>query len=169
MAVYEVCGMQYMHHVRVPTSTSHSVKLLRKSDDYIQSYKDDLESFFWVLLWICLLYLPHDLSTNKGSLHNTVTDIFDETGSNTDGPAVGGVHNLSYLRNETRQFSMEGNGPLTMLLKELRRTFRARYPTPAEEPSDLFAEELVSVQHAVPKVSVDHVMKCFAATLEMEG
>jgi hypothetical protein len=108
--------------------TSYSVKLLRKSDDYIQSYEDELESFFWVLLWICLLYLPHDFSTDKRYLEGRVTAMFNQAMHVDSGSMIDGDGKLSYLRGDAREFSMEGNEPLTALLTGLGEIFFARYP-----------------------------------------
>jgi hypothetical protein len=95
---------------------------------------DDLEAFFYVLVWIALRYTKH------GFLKNALTDMlyaaFDHHYLDPDGAAKGGDRKkVEVCFSDPFQVSRLFNVPLKELIKTLAKTFAVRYeeaPTATE-------------------------------------
>jgi hypothetical protein len=146
--------------------TNCSAELLSNPHGHVQSYEDGLESFMWVLLWICLCYLPHELSANKDSLQTIINSIFDDRMTN----GAGGLFKISYLTRKNLipwGFSMTGNKPLTVLLQNLCRLFGCRYMLDVQPWTYQAGPEPVQHPPSAPtSVKIEEVMSCFELALQ---
>src|SRR5215472_7734105 len=85
--------------------------------------EDDLESFFWVLLWVSLRYTSSNQQPNELS---KLLDLFDEVVWKK--PETGGRSKVTTLRSRLIPSSVQFKNPnLDTIFKELNDVFAARY------------------------------------------
>ncbi|KAF4579732.1 hypothetical protein EYR36_001551 [Pleurotus pulmonarius] len=107
-------------HERTGTWPFMSVGLLQQPNKR-HTTRDDLESFFWVILYYGLHYLPH---THRDSLAHMMKEVFDQYDfAERDGMARGGNNKDALVRRgrylgsrRSQQFSFTGCQPLTEFL-----------------------------------------------------
>lgn len=98
-----------------------------------QTFVHDLESFFWVLLWLVLRYVE---TSWKGSLLSSVyKSVFGQDLYDDPEGVFGGVHKKDFLQNREKlgEFQVIGNTILTNLLKDLKAMVSSRYRTKPEK------------------------------------
>ncbi|KAM5544092.1 hypothetical protein V8D89_002278 [Ganoderma adspersum] len=97
----------YMAIPLLPTNSSRRVHAIRH----------DLESFFWVLLWVVLRHTNYTLPHRKGKTRQqTCDDVFRSKGGDSALRAAG--EKISWLIHDARNLSIEGNRPLTDLMRK---------------------------------------------------
>jgi hypothetical protein len=89
--------------------------------------QDDLESFFWVLLWVSLRYTRHNQTSEElGYLLSAFDQVYQESNR-------GGQHKHAMLAlRRTFEIKFAANKNLNLILQALSDLFDARY---REEPS----------------------------------
>jgi hypothetical protein len=95
----------------------------------LHQLQDDLESMLWVLLWMCLKFVNHNLSP---PVLQRFLDIFDETKPSRNG--TGGTSKRSSLLGSEFQGEVKFTSPpLNTLFERLLPVFASRY---ARRPLD---------------------------------
>lgn len=134
------------------------------------TYVHDLESFFWVLIWIVL--------TRVKTQFNRVTRSLFING--TMNPSVckgsGGFHKAMFLTSqmmldeEMEKFSLPGNTPLSSLLVGLKRTVAKRYLPSKDFGTKPETDVDVTVAAIISKMSEGYreVAKAFLMSLSSE-
>ena len=94
-----------------------------------QTVEDDLESFYWVLLWICLSYMESNLDTGRRSA------ILKGTMNPRVYKGTGGCDKKNFLANlgSLRRLTMDNCPVMPMLIKSLHKRLGGRYRL---EPAD---------------------------------
>ena len=136
---YRVHGSSYRHRLRDPSNRPHQVS-------------DDLESFFWVLLYLvvkCRNSTGEDLSED-------MKDIFDQHAvMNHNGEIKGGKGKRSCLHNvllDSTTIETLANTPCGIIIEELRSLFcLANHSIRGADPLHLIFES--KWQEAVEKLS----------------
>lgn len=89
---------------------------------------DDLESFFWVVIYLCLKHLRHDMDTAK--LQQLIYKIFEAVEDDGLGQHIGGDAKAVILGGgmlHTNIRSIADNAPMTRWLHAILVLFRDRY------------------------------------------
>jgi serine/threonine protein kinase len=101
------------------------------------TFVDDIESFFYVILWLSLMYSPSSMSpSDLTAFIQTVLDPKQYEGT-------GGSAKADFLmgRSALRGLTFEGRESLPLLLNNLATLFAARYePEPSEEEKALLSQ-----------------------------
>jgi hypothetical protein len=112
---------------------------LVKDRNALHTFVDDIESFFYVILWLSLIYSPSSMSPSDCTAFiQTVLDPkqYEGTGRSAKADFLMGCSALQGL-------TFEGRASLPPLLNNLATLFAARYePEPSKE------EKVLLSQHA---------------------
>ena len=139
---------------------------LLNNDRLQHSFVHDLESFFYVLLYLSLTYLPTDWDRGRqSSVLNTILDPrrFGETGSGAYGKllfmkgSVSALDELTFASNEPLTKLVEG---LMKVLSERYRDGRYKTSMPSFVSKDVY--DAFEPRH-------DHIIKLFNQALESDG
>jgi hypothetical protein len=112
-----------------------------------QTFHHDLESFFWVLLWIVLTQMKTSWAEAKRSAFLKSTfkpELYERSGGVTGGEAK--INFLKYI--PLNDFQIPGNTILTELVKGLKDTVSSRFD---EEPSRDDSEDEEDYQRRLKK------------------
>ncbi|KAA1468596.1 hypothetical protein DENSPDRAFT_794640 [Dentipellis sp. KUC8613] len=105
--------------------------------------EDDIESTFWVLLWMALNYSHH--SIHPDDLREYLQDVFDKASYHREGYYKGGKPKKALLREAfDKSFPNRFSPPsLHYVLKVVHRVVAIRYTTPEAPDLELLDEEEV--------------------------
>lgn len=95
-----------------------------RTPDKKQTVEDDLESFFWVLLYVTLRYLQ--TSIVESSVASVMHNVFDSTVI-TGRQVTGGATKEQLVQHRTHigeSFSVRNNNPLTVLIDDILRILK---------------------------------------------
>ncbi|TBU46962.1 hypothetical protein BD309DRAFT_857048 [Dichomitus squalens] len=92
----------------------YMAQLLLRKKSIVHSVHHDLESFYWVLLWIVLRHTQHDLEVDPES-PNPCTRVF-RSGNNLEAADM----KRAWLTETEVHFTVDGNKPLTDLMHQFR-------------------------------------------------
>jgi hypothetical protein len=99
---------------------------LVESPNTLQTLEHDLESFFWVLLWIILTQVPcsWDITIRSKFINDTMRpNVYGQSG---------GQAKMTFLTSDTFRFEIPNNTTLSELLIALKHTVAARHhPQPS--------------------------------------
>ncbi|KAF8871385.1 hypothetical protein CPB84DRAFT_792004 [Gymnopilus junonius] len=94
----------------------------------ISTLQDDLESFFWLVLYFVLRYMDHNIPQEE--LPDLMDDIFDSY-RNRRGQAFGGQAKLAIIQSVSltllAYFEVNQNSPMTTFVERVRRKFDRWY------------------------------------------
>ncbi|RPD54518.1 hypothetical protein L226DRAFT_575695 [Lentinus tigrinus ALCF2SS1-7] len=119
---------------------------------------DDIESFYHVLNWCALLYLPHTTALDLDHLAHFISRMYDY--ATTDDPQLGSHEKLEYMEDGMTFVTMRETRPgvphpLKHVLQELASLFKDHYyhvPNPLEHSSFALNLETVSQDDSPPPV-----------------
>jgi hypothetical protein len=112
--------------------------------DTPQTLEHDLESFFWVLLWIILMQVPCTWRIEKRSIF-----INDTMNPKVYGQS-GGPTKMTFLTNEQKlsqeDFEIPNNERLRSLLEAVKKVVAARHRLPPSRPGDTVYDAFVRTE-----------------------
>lgn len=102
-----------------------------------QTVEHDIESIFWVLLWLCFLYMDSDM------VKAHLTSIIKETMSPLVYSDRAGNVKVLFMTSPValKGYSIEGNQTMVKLLDDLRILLGKRHSCLAESPEDLQSDK----------------------------
>jgi hypothetical protein len=103
---------------------------LVESPDTAHTVAHDLESFFWVLLWVVMIYVKTNWDAGKRTtfISNTMSPrVFGTSGTGSGG--TGGDGKIAFLTSEVtlNGLRIEGNRPLVLLMKSWKLALAERH------------------------------------------
>ncbi len=120
-----------------------AINILKKKDA-IHVPEHDLESFFWVLVWVVLRHTYHDDSEGDEACGNVFIYGNDKQSYTTK---------LGFLGDDDTYLGVKDNAPLTQLLREFKDIMRYRH----------------NMQAPPVPLTHDTVLAIFDKALDMEG
>jgi hypothetical protein len=119
---------------------------LVKSKDTPHTFVDDLESIFYVILWLSLLYSPHSMSSSM--LTSFVRRVFDPE----QYEGTGGTAKVDFLKSQSdlEQLVFQKRPLLQPLLINLATLFAVRYEAKPSDKQKALIAKYSEDQHELP-------------------
>ena len=146
-------GLLVLIHVQ-GTWQFMSTRILRKPH-LLHGIFDDIESVFWVLLFVALHHFKHE-----GSVAIDLFDEVEKAPARQSGPSVltGGTKKIVFLMEKTAGRLDFHSAPLNDLIVEISNDLRLKYMGEDADP--------VKVKAALDRLSVANMIKSFEAALQ---